>query len=146
MNALLRALCLIAAGVCAEAADEEPCFFRTTAEAEDYAKSLFAGGEVQVFDLGDEKVLVLRVFGSGVPDIGFWVFAAEEGAWRLASRSMPPIPEMHRLEVDSGALFIVGEETGTRTKIHPTENEATQSSQPTTASRRGERGADARRG
>jgi hypothetical protein len=138
VKALNLLLPLIAVCSSAQPAEFAPSYFQTAAEAEASAKTSFAGGDVQVFELGDKKILVYRIFGSGVPEIAYGIYVPEGDGWRSIRWWRPATTaEFQWLEVDSGELFAVGKDSGTRTKIPLEKEGAIQPPQPTAASRRG---------
>lgn len=121
MKALILALFATSLLLCAESKNPEreiaPHTFDSTAEAEAFAKQLFAGGEVRVFDIQNTNILVLHVFGSGVYDLAVLAYSQEGKCWRLEKTWQPQSVQPYRVEVIDDGLFVVGEKTGERWEI-----------------------------
>jgi hypothetical protein len=90
----------------------EPTSFDSSAAASAYVKQLFAGGRLDTVNVGQESVLVLQKFGSGVPVIAIATYRHVGGQWILASEWMPQITQFYTVKEDNGNVVAVGNTTG----------------------------------
>jgi hypothetical protein len=91
-----------------------PQSFKSREAAAKYARGLFASGDVDVLRVADTNILILYVYGSGVPDIGIAAYRFSEGRWRLAKQFAPPTIEFHKAIVSGKQVVVVGRETKQR--------------------------------
>lgn len=89
-----------------------PASFESREAAAKYASGQFAGGAVDVLKVGKEEVLVVSIYGSGVPDIAIAAYLYSGTRWDLAAELRPPVAEIHKTIVESGAVVVVGGTTG----------------------------------
>jgi hypothetical protein len=90
----------------------EPTSFTTAAAAADYANQLFVGGKVDIVNVGQQQVLVLQTFGSGVPIVAIGTYLNVGGQWVLASEWRPQITQLYTVKADNGNVVAVGNTTG----------------------------------
>jgi hypothetical protein len=90
----------------------EPTSFATSAAASDYAGHLFAGGELDAVTAGQENILVLQTYGSGVPVVAIATYRYVGGQWTLASEWRPQDSERFTIAVENGNVVAVGSKTG----------------------------------
>jgi hypothetical protein len=90
----------------------EPTSFDTSAAAAEYVKQLFAGGRIDFVEVGQEEVLVLQTYGSGVPVIAIGTYRYSAGQWILASEWRPEIIEFYTVKEQNGVVVAVGNTTG----------------------------------
>jgi len=91
----------------------EPTSFDTSAAATGYVKQLGAGGELDVVNVGQEEVLVLQTFGSGVPVIAIGTYRYVGGRWLLASEWRPQNFQLsYTVKEHNGDVVAVGNTTG----------------------------------
>jgi hypothetical protein len=90
----------------------EPTSFDTSAAATAYVNQLGAGGRLDTVNVGQEQVLVLQTFGSGVPVIAIATYRYVGGQWLLASEWRPQIIQFYTVKVDNGDVVAVGNTTG----------------------------------
>lgn len=95
-------------------AQRVPKTFESIAAAEKYAKRLFAGGSSDLLKVANGEVLVLRVYGSGVPDIAIAAYRTAKDGWALAAEWLPETIEAHIVFVSDGDIVIRGEKTKKR--------------------------------
>jgi hypothetical protein len=89
-----------------------PAAFESRDAAAKYVSGLFAGGDVDTLKVGKKEVLVVYVYGSGVPDIAIAAYRFSDGKWVLASEWSPPTVEIHKAVVSEGDVVVVGAKTG----------------------------------
>jgi hypothetical protein len=90
----------------------EPTSFSTSAAAIAFANQLFAGGKVDIVNVGQQQVLVLQTFGSGVPVVAIGTYLNVGGQWVLASEWRPQVIQFYTVKEDHGSVVAVGNTTG----------------------------------
>jgi hypothetical protein len=78
----------------------------------EYVKQLFAGGRIDFVEVGQEEVLVLQTYGSGVPVIAIGTYRYSAGQWILASEWRPEIIQFYTVKEQNGVVVAVGNTTG----------------------------------
>ena len=91
-----------------------PHWFGSRELAENYAGSLFAGGDVEVLQVSDKQILVLYVHGSGVPEIGIAAYRSSDKMWELAAVFRPKTSEPYKAIASGREVIVVGEKTKQR--------------------------------
>jgi hypothetical protein len=86
-----------------------PAVFESREAAEGYVKKLIAGGAVEVLRVGKKQILVLYVYGSGVPDTAIAAYRFAEGKWCRASEVGAALGGIHRALVRDGAIVLISD-------------------------------------
>ena len=131
--AFVLSLCAIAHA----AAPEEvvPAVFSSRRVAESYVTKLPAGGSVDVLRYGGEEVIVVYVYGSGVPDIAIAAYRMKDGVWQRAALVRPSVRGLHRaIEKDGAIVIVAGDSDETETLLPAEPKRANQALLPTTMS------------
>jgi len=93
-----------------------PLEFKSQDEAEIYVSRLFAKGRISKLTVRKSQVLVMQVYGSGVPDIVFAAYALSEGRWvlvsKLLARKIGKITEPHEVTIVGDEILVVGSQSG----------------------------------
>jgi hypothetical protein len=95
----------------AEAKSSFPASFESKQAAVEFVHGLFASGEVAELRVADQSVLVVFIFGSGLPEIAIAGYTLAEGHWQLKSEVRPPSVEFHKAVVVGKEIVLVGEES-----------------------------------
>ena len=99
-----------------------PVVFESEEQAKKYVDELFAGGSLMKYQVGDATLLVIYVFGSGVPVTSIAVYEATEGNWKrvreLYPRTMGSITEIYEIYAADNKLIVFGKETGYESVIY----------------------------
>ena len=99
-----------------------PVIFESQVQAQKYVDELFTGGSLIKYQVGDATLLVIYVFGSGVPVTSIAVYEATEGIWKrvreLYPDAMGSIAESYQIYVADNKLIVVGKETGYESVIY----------------------------
>ena len=94
----------------AEAKSLFPASFESKQAAVEFVHGLFASGDVAELRVADQGVLVVFIFGSGLPEIAIAGYTFAEGHWQLKSEVNPPSVEFHKAVVVGKEIVLVGEE------------------------------------
>ena len=114
----LLVVCVLATGCWMRAEPQNspapavPATFESREAAAKYVRGLFAGGAVDTLSTGKKEVLIVYVYGSGVPDIEIAAYRFSEGKWFLAKEWRPPTIEIHNVAESDGAIVVIGKKTG----------------------------------
>ena len=129
----------VAALVRAEAPKEPahivPAEFESRATAVKYVSKLSAGGAVDMLKVGNKDVLVVYIYGSGVPDIAIAAYRLSQNRWILAAEIDGALGGIHKAVVSDGAIILVGSKTEERLVLLEAEKQsANKAPEPTTPS------------
>ena len=111
-------------GGCARAESAQPsaltpATFASQTAAEQYAKKLVAGGAVERLRVGTQDILVLYVYGSGVPDRAIAAYRFTDGQWDRAAELEPNSAGIHRARVRDGAIVVVSDRSTAKVVLLP---------------------------
>ena len=88
-----------------------PATFESVVAAEKFTKGLIAGGRAEVLQVEQKDVLVVTVYGSGVPTISIGAYQRTKDGWTLAKEWRPETVEAHKVFVSGSTVMIQGEKT-----------------------------------
>lgn len=97
------------AGTATRSSPITPPIFESRDAAEQYVKKCWAGGAVEILRAGKNDVLVLYLYGSGIPDIAIAAYRFVDGKWARASEVKPSPAGLHRACVRNGAIVITSD-------------------------------------
>ena len=89
-----------------------PTSFDSTAAASLYAASQFASGKTETVRVGNEDILILHVYGSGVPELALATYRRGGDRWKLASEWKPQKPQFYSVKESNGEVVATGNTTG----------------------------------
>lgn len=89
-----------------------PKQFSSLSDVKTYVRTLFAGGKVEVFQIGRENFIVVRKFGSGVPDISFSLYRWQKDIWQYITTFSPMQNgtsfENHEVKIMENRIIVIG--------------------------------------
>jgi hypothetical protein len=95
----------------AEAKSSFPASFESKQAAVEFVHGLFASGDVEELRVDGQTVLVVFIYGSGLPEIAIAGYTFVKGHWQLKSKILPPSVEFHKAVVVGKEIVLVGEDS-----------------------------------
>jgi hypothetical protein len=107
---VLTSLLLLCSRSLAE--DFIPKSFPSTQEAKTYAETSFAGGRTETFSINGKEIMVLVIYGSGVPDLAIAAYLKKRGTWEFIAEGNRLGPTVtHTIKQEGNKLMIYGAPT-----------------------------------
>jgi hypothetical protein len=107
---VITSLLLLCSGSLAE--DLIPKSFPSIQAAKAYAETSFAGGKTETFSVNGKEIMVLVIYGSGVPDLAIAANLKKKGNWQFVAEGNRLGPTVtHTIKQEDNKLMIYGDPT-----------------------------------
>ena len=94
------------------AVDLIPKSFPSIQAAKAYAETSFAGGKTETFSVNGKEIMVLVIYGSGVPDLAIAAYLKKKGNWQFVAEGNRLGPTVtHTIKQEGNKLMIYGDPT-----------------------------------